>query len=296
MTLAPRVVIVHRRTEFDEAVARHGTPGQAAFFLRSRGQSIADLEHRHTLNQAALTAVTADVPVHWRRGRVERRDLSRFSFEPEDVVVVVGQDGLVANVAKYLDDHPVIGINPDPERNPGVLVPHSADTAGALMRAAVDGHPDVECRTMVHAVTDDGQHLAAVNEIYVGHAGHQTGRYQLTLPDGRTEHQASSGLIVATGTGATGWCRSIWGQCHSTMRLPAPAEPRLSWFVREAWPSRVSGTTLTEGDLTHQGLVVAVESEALVAFGDGVDTDALQLSWGQRLTVGLAPSHLRLLR
>ena len=294
--LAPRVVVIHRRTELDDAIARHGTPGQAAFFLTSRGRSIEELAHRNALDQSALTAVTAAIPPHWRRGRVERSDLSRFLFEADDVVVVVGQDGLVANVAKYLDGQPVIGINPNPVRNPGILVTHPADAAGTLMQAAIDGHPNIESCTMVRAITDDGQHLDALNEIYVGHASHQTGRYRLTLPVGRHEHQASSGLIVATGTGATGWCRSIWTQCHSELALPDPTEPRLSWFVREAWPSQTSGTTLTEGDLTHDGLTIDVECENLVAFGDGIEADALQLSWGQRLTVGLAPKSLRLVR
>lgn len=294
--LAPRVVVIHRRTELDDAIARHGTPGQTAFFLTSRGRSIEELAHRNALDQKALTAVTAAIPPHWRRGRVERSDLSRFLFEADDVVVVVGQDGLVANLAKYLDGQPVIGVDPDPVRNPGVLVTHRADAAGEMMRAAVHGHPPAEMRAMVRAVTDDGQHLDAVNEVYVGHASHQTARYRLTLPGGRTEHQASSGLIVATGTGATGWCRSIWTQCRSELALPGPTEPRLSWFVREAWPSNTSGTTLTEGDLAQDGLTIDVECENLVAFGDGIEADALQLSWGQHLSVGLSPKRLRLLR
>ena len=41
-----------------------------------------------------------------------RGDLDRFLFEPDDLVVIVGQDGLVANVSKYLDGQPVVGINP----------------------------------------------------------------------------------------------------------------------------------------------------------------------------------------
>ena len=35
----PRVVLVTRRTEYDELIARHGTRGQADFFLRSRGNT-----------------------------------------------------------------------------------------------------------------------------------------------------------------------------------------------------------------------------------------------------------------
>lgn len=296
MTLPPRAILVHRRTELDDALARHGTHGQAAFFLSSRGQCIAELEARHSRTRSALTAVAAAIPADWRRGRVERSDLSRFLFEPRDVVIVVGQDGLVANVAKYLDGQPVIGVNPEPDRNAGVLVPHSPARAVELIGTAVHSSADIESRTMVAAATDDGQQLLAVNEIYVGHASHQTARYTLALPDGRTERQASSGVIAATGTGATGWCRSVWEQRSSSVVLPGPAEPRFAWFVREAWPSPATGTSLVEGTVAAASLTIDVESDRLVVFGDGIESDALILSWGQRLTLRLAAQQLRLVR
>ena len=43
MTLSPRVVLVHRQSEYDELVGRHGSPGQAAFFLSTRGRDIAEV-------------------------------------------------------------------------------------------------------------------------------------------------------------------------------------------------------------------------------------------------------------
>ena len=46
-TLPPRAVLVHRRTELTGLLDRHGTRGQAAFFLRSRGRRIEDVEDRH---------------------------------------------------------------------------------------------------------------------------------------------------------------------------------------------------------------------------------------------------------
>lgn len=119
MSLAPRVVLVHRTTEYEELVARHGTHGQAAFFLSSRGRDIAEVAERHRRAREALAEVVSAVPLTWRQARVERGDLDRFLFAPEDVVVVVGQDGLVANVAKYLTGQPVVGIDTDPGRNPG---------------------------------------------------------------------------------------------------------------------------------------------------------------------------------
>ncbi|MGW1881414.1 hypothetical protein [Streptomyces sp. NPDC001970] len=338
--LAPRAVLVHRTTEYEELLARHGTHGQAEFFLSSRGRSIREVAERHHRTRRALAEVAAAVPLRWRQTRVERADLDRFLFAPEDVVVVVGQDGLVANTAKYLVGQPVVGIDTEPGRNPGVLVRHRvADTARLLRAAVARGGGTADELTMVEAVADDTQRLVALNEIYVGRPGHQTSRYRLGLdPSGgpgpagqggparsarpgaparsggpvpagragqdfgsaeaadRAEAQASSGVLVGTGTGATGWLRSLWRERGGAQPLPAPADPRLVWYVREAWPSPATGTSLVEGTLTSaQRLRLTVESDRLVAFGDGIESDALELTWGQTVRLGVSDTSLRLL-
>jgi hypothetical protein len=283
MSLAPRIVLVHRRTELTELLARHGTRGQVEFFLKSRDRTLDEVVDRDQQARTALGEVSAAIPLDWRRGVVEREDLSRFLFAPEDVVVIVGQDGLVANVAKYLDGQPVIGINPEQ----GVLARHAPQDAKELLHST----GNTEDRTMVEARTDDGQTLQALNEIYVGHPSHQTSRYRV-----RNERQASSGILVGSGTGATGWCSSAHRERKSALTLPQPTERRLIWFVREAWPSPSTGIAHTEGEITDNPLHIDVESDGLVAFGDGIESDALRLGWGQRLSIGLAAGRLRLVR
>ncbi|WP_330348046.1 hypothetical protein [Streptomyces sp. NBC_00582] len=297
MSLAPRAVLVHRTTEYEELVARHGTHGQAAFFLSSRGRDIEEVAQRHRRTGRALAEVTSAIPLTWRRTQVERADLDRFLFAPEDVVIVVGQDGLVANVAKYLSGQPVVGVDSDPGRNPGVLVRHRPRDAGALLSSVSASATGVSELTMVEAVADDTQRLLALNEIYLGAAGHQTARYRLGLEDdgGVVEAQASSGVLVGTGTGATGWIRSVWQERGGRLRLPAPTEERLVWFVREAWPSPATGTSCVAGELTAGGrLTLTVESERIVAFGDGIESDAVELTWGQTVRVGVCGERLRL--
>jgi hypothetical protein len=294
MSVTPRVVVVHRHTELDDLLARHGTRGQAAFFLTSRGRSLDEVDHRHHAVQAALAAVASAIPIDWRRAAVERSDLDRFLFAPEDIVAVVGQDGLVANVAKYLDRQPVIGVDPEPGRNAGVLVKHSPAQFSTLVREVAEGIAAYEAHAMVEASLDDGQALTALNEIFIGHPSHQSARYRLCVGDAG-ERQSSSGLIVSTGTGATGWCQSIWRQTRSALVLPEPSEPRLVWFVREPWPSPATGTSLGEGEVEHgQSLRIVAETDGLVVFGDGIESDRMTLGWGQEAKIGLAERTLRL--
>lgn len=297
MTLSPRVVVVHRRTELDDLLAHHSTRQQAAFFLRSRERTLDEVEARHGAQQAALTTVAGAIPFDWRRVQIERGDLDRFVFGPEDVIVAVGQDGLVANVAKYLAGQVVIGLNPEPQRNAGVLVCHPPGAIGNLLAiaASADIGTHVQTRRMVEATLDDGQSLRALNEVYVGHPSHQSARYRIETPDGRHERHSSSGVLVGSGTGATGWCRSVWLERHSALRLPQPDEARLCWFVREAWPSPASGTDSTEGLLSDDEQLVLTAESDLVAFGDGIESDSLTLTWGQRVTLTLASQRLLLL-
>ena len=214
---APRVVVVTRASEYDALLARHGTEPQVRFFLEQRGQSLDVVRRRHARWTAALEAVSQAIPSEWRRARVHRPELSRFLFEPGDLVVATGQDGLVANLAKYLHGQLVLGINPDAEQFDGVLVPHAPRRAKQLLAAMAAGRAEVEERTMATARLDDGQSLLALNEVFVGHRSHQSARYRIRLA-GREERQSSSGLIVATGTGATGWGKSCL--CETSITFP----------------------------------------------------------------------------
>jgi hypothetical protein len=293
MTLQPRCVLVERPTEFRDLLARHGTREQARFFLAQRGQALDEVEERHLHYEEVRAGVIGAIPPAWRTATVQRDDLDRFLFAADDIVVVLGQDGLVANVAKYLDGQPVIGLNPEPGRYPGVLVNQPPAAMGDLCADVAAGRAAYEERTMVRAALDDGQELRALNEVYFGHRTHQSARYELAV-GGAREHQSSSGVIVATGTGATGWASSI--NRSVGLELPAAVERSLAWFVREAWESPATGATLTAGVLgADDALVISGERESVV-FGDGIEDDRLSVDWGQRVTIGAAAQRLRLIK
>ncbi len=57
----------------------------------------------------------------------------------------------------------------------------------------------------------------------------------------------------------------------------------------------MTGTSLTEGVLGDaQELRVVSQHDGLVIFGDGIESDALRLAWGQRATIRVADRRLML--
>jgi NAD kinase len=283
----PRAVFVTRESDYEQLLAHHATRDQARFFLETRGQSLAAIEARHNQFLHTVQHARALVPGDWRQAQVRRADLDRFLFGPEDVIVAIGQDGLVANVAKYLTGQPVLGINPSPDLYDGVLVRVPLDRLARLLVASGSGDPPGERRTMVEAQLDSGERLLALNEIFVGHRSHQSARYRISVGD-RAEDQSSSGLIVASGTGATGWARSIMEATHAHLKL-APGDHAVAYFVREPFPSIATGTQMRCGRLAAEPLhVLSRMNDGGVIFADGIEQDFLAFDWGRQ--VALAPA------
>lgn len=295
-TLKPRAVLVTRETDYERLLAVHATREQARFFLRTRGQDLDVLAARHEAFGETVRQVRLAVPDDWRVAKVLRADLDRFLFSPEDVVLAVGQDGLVANLAKYLTGQPVLGVNPAPDLNEGVLVPLRADQVGRLLPATAAGAGVVEARTMARATLDDGQVLQALNEIFVGHRSHQSARYEIAI-DGERERQSSSGVIVSTGTGATGWARSIMTATGHAVPLE-PVDRRLAYFVREPWPSVATGASIAQGAVDAQRAlsITSQMNDGGVIFADGIEQDHLDFGWGRTVTVAIAAQTFNLVR
>lgn len=293
-SLAPRVVIVRRASEFQTLLARHGTRGQAAFFLKSRDQNIDDVEAVHARLQICIRQTKATVPAGWSLAEVEREDLDRFLFSNNDIIVAVGQDGLVANLAKYTDGQPVIGVTPGGGGSEGILTRFRPKAVGPLLAQVEKGSARLEQRTMVAAKLASGDGLIALNEIFIGHNSHQSARY--LIRDGvRQEYQSSSGVIVATGTGATGWAKSIMTATHQQYAL-APEDRKAVYFAREPWPSQTSGCELSSGEiLPTSGLSITSRiNEGGVIFADGIERDFLRFDWGQLVEIKLADKTLNL--
>ncbi|HEV2292534.1 MAG TPA: hypothetical protein VGR35_01685 [Tepidisphaeraceae bacterium] len=314
-----RILIVTRPTRLKGLLRRYSTRGLAKFAMKSlraaEEEARPAARERRKAKDESIDAdfmlleredQTYDAAVEFLRRElddlgpnvqvVERDFLPVFVFGPHDVVVTVGQDGLVANTAKYVRRLPIVTVNPDPEHIDGILLPFKLEQARLAVHNVLRARARFREVTLAEATLPDGQRLLAFNDFFIGSRTHVSARYRLEHA-GRSELQISSGVIVSTGAGSTGWLSSVFNMANGLresfgtrsgafavqhpMRLDW-SDLRLIYVVREPFASKQSGITMTAGMLEIGEEIVAesLMGENGVIFSDGIETDYLDFNSG----------------
>lgn len=311
-----KVVLVVRETRLEELKSRFNTVGQARFYVQQQGGNFEDYEQEDSVYHIAVKQAQTALG-HLGRIQVVRRSfLPNFIFGADDVVVAVGQDGLVANTLKYLNGQPLIGINPDPNRYDGQLLPFLVKDLVKIVPEVFSGTRPLKSVTMAKAALNNGQTIYAVNDLFIGPKSHGSARYLIRL-GGQSESQSSSGVIVSTGMGSTGWFSSLITGARgvSTLFASAAVERRtraglskevnqvvggavrfpwdanhLFFTVREPFPSKTTGVNLVFGRISLEN-ALKIESfmpERGVIFSDGIESDFLEFNSGTKVEINIA--------
>jgi NAD kinase len=289
-----KIVVVTRRTRLEELIERFNTRGQAKFYLEHAGGDFAEYEQEHDTYARALDRLRRDLDLGLPRQFLDRGLVPTYSFDGGDVVVTLGQDGLVANTAKYAGAQPIVGVNPDPARFDGILLPFSPGEARVAVQQLCAGQVETRQVNLAEVELGDGQRLLAFNDLFIGARTHVSARYRIRVGEKR-EAQSSSGVLVSTGAGSTGWMSSVFnmasgvtafagGRAGGGMQL-AWDDPRLLYAVREPFISRHSSAGIVAG-LLNPGTELVLESlmpSGGVIFSDGMESDFLDFNSG---TVG----------
>lgn len=304
-----KIVLVTRKTRLEELIARYHSLEQVRFYLERLGADFGDYQQEHEAYTAAKASAQALIANYPRRQLLDRQFLPNYLFGPDDVVIALGQDGLVANTMKYLDGQPLLGVNPDPRRYDGILLPFMVTDLVKVLSEVVHDRRAAKSVTMAKAVLSDQQVLYAVNDFFIGPHSHTSARYQIRLGE-QQETQSSSGIIVSTGLGSTAWMKSIVtgaraiaaglnGKTGSSDYQPLPWDSdRLLFAVREPFPSRTSTAELVYGTIARGSRMQlrSLMAEGGVIFSDGIESDFLQFNAGTEAQITVAERYGQLVQ
>jgi NAD kinase len=300
-----KIVLVTRKTRLVELVERFNTRPQAKFYIEHAGGDFGEYEREDAAYQRSLELVRHAIEIGLKVQVIDRSLVPTFTFLPEDLVVTLGQDGLVANTAKYVGRQPIVAVNPDPERFDGILLPFVPTGLSRALAHVLDGHCRIRAVTLAEARMNDGQRLLAFNDLFIGAQSHVSALYRISWNQAE-EAQSSSGVLVSTGVGSTGWMSSVFNMASGVAHLvggQAVKPVRLGWedrrllfVVREPFISRHSQANIIAGML---GAQEALQLDSLmpsggVIFSDGIEADYLQFNSGSKVTVRAADEAAQL--
>ncbi len=297
-----KIILVTRRTRLDDLIARFNTQEQARFYVEHTGADFEDYLAEHQGYENAVRQTENTLGSFGRVQTLDRYFLTNFIFGEDDTVVILGQDGLVANTMKYLDGQRVIGTNPDPARWDGILLPFTVDDLAAVIPETFANNRPIQEVSMARAELNDGQVMYAVNDLFIGPRSHTSMRY-IIEHEGTREQQSSSGVIVSTGLGSTGWLKSLVTGAKGIVetlagKKVATSDPtgfawetnRLYYTVREPFPSRSSSAGIVFGAIEgEQKLTLeSLMPEDGVIFSDGIESDYISFNSGTRAVIRVA--------
>lgn len=297
-----KIVLIKRKTRLEDLIARYNTIEQAKFYIEHLGADFSDYINEDRQCKSSVKQALSVLETLGRVQVVDREFVPNFIFGQEDLVIAIGQDGLVANTLKYLTCQQLIGVNPDPRRWDGTLLPFRVEDLKLIVPEALRGKRPVKNVTMAKATLNDGQALYAVNDFFIGQKTHISARYRIQSGD-RFEEQSSSGIIVSTGLGSTGWLKSILtGAANITnsyyqTEVPTHRISNLPWdinhlyfSVREPFPSKTTGASLVFGQITPASplKILSHMPENGVIFSDGIESDFLQFNSGIEASITIA--------
>jgi NAD kinase len=300
-----KIVLVTRKTRLAELIERFNTLAQAKFYIEHAGGNFQEYQLEDEAYRQSADVVRRSIELGLKVQEIDRGLVPTFTFLPEDLVVTLGQDGLVAKTAKYVGRQPVVAVNPDPERLDGILLPFLPGQTGRALEEVISGKCRIRSVTLAEARLNDGQRLLAFNDLFLGAQTHVSARYRIRLAKSE-EPQSSSGVLVSTGAGSTGWVSSVFNMASGVAALAGghTVKPmRLDWedrrllfVVREPFISRHSKASIVAGIVEHQQ---ALELDSLmpsggVIFSDGVEADFLQFNSGSSVIVRAAAETAQL--
>ena len=300
-----KIVLVTRKTRLEELIERFNTQAQAKFYIEHAGGDFSAYVLEHEAYRRSLEEVRRAIETGLKIQVMDRTLVPTYVFSKSDLIVTLGQDGLVANAAKYVGGQPILAVNPDAERFDGILLPFQSPGLRPNLERTLAGKARVRAVTLAEARLKDGQRLLAFNDLFIGAGTHVSARYRIRYGD-RRENHSSSGIIVSTGAGSTGWLSSIFNETSGILAFlggaPVKAvrmeweEERLLFVVREPFVSRHSQAAIVAGAILPDA-PLALESQMPVGgviFSDGIEADHLDFNSGAIANIRIAPEKANL--
>ncbi len=223
VSMVKDILIVYKRSQYE--LYRDSPDKSTRDYLNRNNEQAAKLELSHRQNYATLDAVVdafakqaqknqsaGGEPQKYQTKIMYRGDVSAQALRDTDIIVSVGGDGTVLDLAHLCKNIPILGVNSDLRNSVGFFCTANAQNIGEIV-ANLQAQPTTTLNTIQPYIDGRATPERAINDLLFAHnnpAGMT--KYEITNPTVETrKNRKDSGLLVCTAAGSTAWMYNIGG-------------------------------------------------------------------------------------
>ncbi len=225
---------------------------------------------------------------------VNRDGLNKYIINNYDLIIAVGGDNHFQYVSHFLENTPILGINSDPSRSDGALMMVSSEELEKILPNILRDYFEIENWTRLKISIDNKEiDELAISEIFIGEERRFNMSRNIIKVNGKSEEQKSSGLIIATGVGSTGWYNSACRYLFQEGDIFSKSLKEARFLLTEPHNGRLSSLKMTNGSigedeeieiisLSDSSAYISIDSLKLIKLREGAK---IKISIGEPLRV-----------
>lgn len=177
---------------------------------------------------------------------VNRENLTREEIKNVDITISLGGDNHFQYVSHFIDNEYIFGINSDPLVSEGVLLSCNTDTLNVIKKQCDKGNYEIEKWTRLDVYINNEFVSRATCDVFIGEKERRFTSRQILFFNNFEKQQKSSGILVSTGSGSTGWFSSA-SRFITTNPVFGSTEPFAKFIVTEPYKGTLTDSSLIEG-------------------------------------------------
>ena len=208
-----------------------------------------------------------------------------------DLVIAFGGDNSFQLISHYIREAPIMGINSDPERSTGALCAWSASRLEEVVSAIKNSAFTIENWTKLDATIDGVPLTQATSEYFFGEDRRKDMSRHVMVYRGKTFEQKSSGIIIATGAGSTGWYDSAGRYIFQKSNKVPKTEQRAVFVITE--PYHPKADDVLAGELLPGEVLVIYSLNDAKGYATTDSWEEYDFSRGKKAAIQLSDTPLR---
>ncbi|MFH0936911.1 MAG: hypothetical protein V1808_01300 [Candidatus Daviesbacteria bacterium] len=179
---------------------------------------------------------------------IGRNRLNKTIAAGANLIIALGGDNHFLYVSHFINGQLLLGINSDPTSSEGALTYFTVKSLKDFWsKLEADDFKIEEWPRLQIALNGKKIQALATGDIFIGESRRENmSRYLISL-DGQEEEQKSSGLLITTGAGSTGWYDSACHYLFENGNKFPKTKQEARYLVTEVYRGKLSKYQMLEG-------------------------------------------------